>query len=146
MRRLRQGLAARLMVDDVVDVREARMELVYRIKAALDLGLQAWRTAPAPAEQIRSAILEVDELVDSVLEEVADFIDAYVKAVLKVSKDLALDGYDEAPTPAKAEAFKQLRDLALLNVGGPYDEAVVLVAALIERTDRYTEANPERIT
>lgn len=129
------------MSDLELDNHEKRTELVYRIKAALDLGLQVWRTKPGPAAQIRDAIDDVDTLVDGVLEEVADFVDAYVRAVLKVSKDLALDDFDLPPASASEEAFKQLRDLALLNVGGPYDEAVVLVSALIERTGRYKEPN-----
>lgn len=68
-------------------------ERIYRIKAALDLGLQSWRVVPDRAAQIREAVLEVDKIVDDVIAEVGAYVKVYVAALVDAN-----DRLDSEPT------------------------------------------------
>lgn len=119
-----------------------KADLGYDIKAALDFAMREFRgqTRQASAEQMRDAILLVDTLVDDVLEEVADFVDQYVIALI-AEVNVLPDGDHPADSiygPIDS-AVRNMHKLAFLELGisDEVDVTVQKMIALIERTGRY---------
>lgn len=108
-------------------------ERIYRIKAALDDGLQVWRTDAAHAAKIREAILEVDKIVDDVIGEVGAYVRVYMAALAAVYAVISLERTNSA---IHYEALRELEDLVSLvpNQSGESErEAVIAVRSLINQ-------------
>lgn len=84
---------------------ETKDELAYEIKAALVVAISHAGKVVVDAdsfkERMRQAILKVDDLVDGVLDEVAEVIGEYVDGVLTAVESLSPEDQDRMAAMAE---------------------------------------------